>query len=92
VISGDMSWSGPYIHGLGVGDINGDGMFDIVERSGYWRHTATTPWERHGFSVVSVDVNGAACSTSSQANASTRIPRATPIPAPTTLRSSSGSS
>jgi hypothetical protein len=29
VISGDMSWNGPYIHGLGVGDIDGDGMFDI---------------------------------------------------------------
>lgn len=49
VISGDASWSGPYIHGLGVGDIDGDGLLDIVERSGYWRQTANPPWERHKY-------------------------------------------
>lgn len=37
----------PYVHGLGVGDIDGDGLRDIVERSGWWRQTSGTPWQRH---------------------------------------------
>jgi hypothetical protein len=37
----------PYVHGLGVGDIDGDGLRDIVERSGWWRQTSAVPWERH---------------------------------------------
>ena len=39
----------PYVHGLGVGDIDGDGRADLVERSGWWRQTDSTPWERHAF-------------------------------------------
>jgi hypothetical protein len=39
----------PYVHGLGVGDIDGDGLHDIVERSGWWRQTNDAPWERHEF-------------------------------------------
>jgi hypothetical protein len=38
-----------YIHGLGVGDIDGDGLRDLVERTGWWRQVASTTWERHAF-------------------------------------------
>ena len=48
-ISGDVSYAGPYVHGLGVGDIDGDGMLDLVERTGYWRQVPNLPWERHEF-------------------------------------------
>jgi hypothetical protein len=39
----------PYVHGLGVGDIDGDGLADIVERSGWWRQAAGATWEQHTF-------------------------------------------
>ncbi|HWA73921.1 MAG TPA: VCBS repeat-containing protein [Polyangiaceae bacterium] len=39
----------PYVHGLGVGDINGDGLADVVERSGWWQQPATSAgaWTQH---------------------------------------------
>jgi hypothetical protein len=39
----------PYVHGLGVGDVNGDGLADIVERSGWWQQPAAggTTWTQH---------------------------------------------
>src|SRR5260221_8077670 len=41
-----------FTHGLGVGDVDGDGLLDVVERSGWWRQVAAVPpanpsWERH---------------------------------------------
>jgi hypothetical protein len=44
-----QEFSTPYVHGLGVGDIDGDDLPDLVERSGWWRQTAGASWERHAF-------------------------------------------
>jgi len=42
-----------YTHGVGVGDINGDGRLDIVEASGWWEQPAkiepSKPWIKHPF-------------------------------------------
>jgi hypothetical protein len=43
-----MSFGTPYVHGLGVGDVNGDGRKDVVERSGIWLQPESgTVWTRH---------------------------------------------
>jgi hypothetical protein len=39
----------PYVHGLGVGDLDGDELPDLVERSGWWRQGSGALWERHEF-------------------------------------------
>ena len=42
-----------YSHGLGAGDINGDGLTDVLERSGWWEQPKnwdrSTPWTYHSF-------------------------------------------
>ena len=41
-----------YTHGLGYGDINGDGKIDILEAIGWWEQPANpkaTPWKFHPF-------------------------------------------
>lgn len=44
---------GRFTHGLGVGDIDGDGRLDFIERSGWWRQPRdkTTPgyWQYHAY-------------------------------------------
>jgi hypothetical protein len=47
-ISGS-SFGTPYVHGLGVGDVNGDGLTDVVERSGWWQQPpdGTGTWMQH---------------------------------------------
>lgn len=40
-----------FTHGLGVGDVNGDGRMDLLEKDGWWEQPATLregePWRRH---------------------------------------------
>jgi hypothetical protein len=44
----DARFATPYVHGLGVGDVSGDGKPDIVEKSGWWEQPATgNTWLRH---------------------------------------------
>lgn len=36
-----------YTHGLGVGDIDGDGRMDVTERTGWWRQLPGGGWEKN---------------------------------------------
>lgn len=36
-----------YTHGLGVGDLNGDDLPDVVERTGVWLQQPGQMWQRH---------------------------------------------
>lgn len=58
-----------YTHGVGCGDINGDGRVDLVERVGWWEQpahpTPGQPWKFHPFhfaeaaaQMLVYDVNG----------------------------------
>ena len=62
-----------FTHGLGVGDLNGDGIPDILERSGWWEHPAASApldvqWKFHpmafaagrngGAQMIVADVDG----------------------------------
>ena len=58
-----------YTHGMGVGDINGDGRLDVIESSGWWEQPKKLeegkPWVKHPFKFAEAgaqmavyDVNG----------------------------------
>ncbi|NWK55292.1 VCBS repeat-containing protein [Verrucomicrobiaceae bacterium N1E253] len=60
-----------YTHGLGVGDINQDGLTDILEKSGWWEQPKDwdrqSPWKHHpypfapqqgGAQMYCFDING----------------------------------
>jgi hypothetical protein len=48
-VTSGVNFGTPYVHGLGVGDIDGDGLKDLVERSGWWQQTSSGTWGRHAF-------------------------------------------
>lgn len=68
-VSGKGPW-GNFNHGLGIGDVNGDGRADILERGGWWEQPTATAapgtWTRHpaafspggGAQMFAYDVNG----------------------------------
>lgn len=66
-ISGNGKW-GNFTHGLGIGDVNGDGRLDLLEKGGWWEQPATgaDTWKRHpapfspggGAQMYVYDVNG----------------------------------
>ena len=68
-ITSDEGWQ-RFTHGLGVGDVNGDGRMDLLERDGWWQQPATLDgdpvWTRHaapfgdygGAQMYAYDVDG----------------------------------
>ena len=58
-----------FTHGLGVGDVNGDGRVDFLEKDGWWEQleklSGDPVWQKHGFKfgnggaqMFAYDVNG----------------------------------
>ena len=51
-ISAKGSWH-RYTHGLGIGDVNGDGRKDFLMSTGWWEHPPSldgaSPWKHHPF-------------------------------------------
>lgn len=58
-----------FTHGLGVGDVNGDGRLDVIEKDGWWEQPASLSgnpeWKHHAWSfgtggaqMYAYDVNG----------------------------------
>ncbi|MDG2385114.1 MAG: FG-GAP-like repeat-containing protein [Pirellulaceae bacterium] len=45
----DKSAGGKFTHGLGVGDVNGDGRLDLLEKNGWWEQPAGKAklWKQH---------------------------------------------
>jgi hypothetical protein len=68
-ISGNGNWQ-RFTHGLGIGDVNGDGRRDFLYKDGWWEQPKGTspgePWTRHpaafspggGAQMYVYDVNG----------------------------------
>jgi hypothetical protein len=67
-ISPKVGW-GPFQHGLGVGDVNGDGRLDILMNNGWWEQPPSLAgdpeWKRHaaafgggGAQMYAYDVDG----------------------------------
>ncbi|MGB6044095.1 MAG: VCBS repeat-containing protein [Pirellulales bacterium] len=49
----DKSAGGMYTHGLGVGDVDGDGRMDLLEKNGWWQQPESLDgdpqWKQHKF-------------------------------------------
>ena len=58
-ISGDV-FNTPYVHGLGVGDVNADGLMDVVESTGWWEQpVGASTWTHHAVDFAQGSRGGA---------------------------------
>jgi putative membrane-bound dehydrogenase-like protein len=48
-ISEKGATGGHFTHGLGLGDIDGDGLVDLLEKSGWWQQKKGQLWEKHTY-------------------------------------------
>ena len=48
-ISPPGTTGGKYTHGLGFGDVDGDGRNDLLEKTGWWEQKAGGEWAKHPF-------------------------------------------
>lgn len=55
-ISGEKATGAKFTHGLGVGDVNGDGRMDFLEKTGWWEQPVSLQgdpvWKRHAFAFA----------------------------------------
>jgi len=45
-ISPKKGWQ-RFTHGLGYGDVNGDGKMDLLEKDGWWENNGMSEWKQH---------------------------------------------
>ncbi|MEL7338485.1 MAG: cytochrome C, partial [Planctomycetota bacterium] len=62
-ISRPGTCGGRFAHGLGVGDVNGDGRPDVLDRSEWWEHPAESSsdslWKQHRWADAPIGGGGA---------------------------------
>jgi len=55
-ISGEKATGSKFTHGLGTGDVNGDGRLDFLEKTGWWEQPESLKgdpiWKKHAFAFA----------------------------------------
>lgn len=65
-VAGSGYWRDPFTHGLGAGDVDGDGKLDLLEKGGWWGRDGGGEWRKRpvafssqgGAHMYAYDVDG----------------------------------